>query len=54
MAKESKFKKGDHVNNLINKFEIYEVLEVLKNELKVKSLSDGFEFSCKKSLFTSN
>lgn len=42
------------VKSILNPQETYEILEVLKNELKVKPLSKEFEtliFSCKKSLF---
>lgn len=51
MAKESKFKIGQKVESVLNEHEIYEVVEVLRNELKVKVVSNGLEFSCKKSLF---
>ena len=54
MAKLSKFNVGDNVVFIPNTLETYEVLEVLRNELKVKSLSDGLEFTCKKSLFACN
>ncbi len=52
MARESKFKVGMKVKGIFNEHEEYEVLKVLRNELKVKSLSNGLEFSCKKSLFS--
>lgn len=51
MARESKFKKGMKVESVVNKHETYEVIEVLRNELKVRSLSNDLEFTCKKSLF---
>ena len=54
MARSSKFKKGQEVKSVVNPSETYEVLEVLRNELRVKSLGDGLEFTCKKSLFTNN
>jgi len=54
MSRLSKFNKGDKVKSVVNPHETYEVLEVLRNELRVKALSKGFqdlEFTCKKSLF---
>lgn len=54
MAKQSKFKVGMEVTIVMNKHDTYEVIEVLRNELKVKTLSGDFKdlvFSCKKSLF---
>lgn len=54
MSRESKFKVGMKVKSIINPVATYEVIEVLRNELKVKCLDEGFtdlQFSCKKSLF---
>ena len=54
MARESKFKIGMKVKSIINPHATYEVVEVLRNELKVRCVDKGFtdlEFSCKKSLF---
>ena len=51
MVGKSKFEKGMKVQSILNIGETYEVLEVLKNELRVKALSSGITFSCKKSLF---
>lgn len=54
MGRVTKFEKGQKVKSVLNPLETYEVLEVLKNELKVKATTKGFEtliFTCKKSLF---
>lgn len=50
MARESKFKKGDQVKFLIPIAEFYEVVEVLRNELKLKIIGKDKIFTCKKSL----
>ncbi len=54
MSKKSKFEKGMKVKSVLNKFEEFEVVEVLKNELRVRPLSNlgrDLEFTCKKSIF---
>lgn len=51
MARKSKFNKGDKVESVVNKHETYEVMEVLRNELRVRAISNNAEFTCKKSLF---
>lgn len=54
MGRITKFEKGQKIKSILNPLETYEILEVLKNELKVKATSKGFEnliFTCKKSLF---
>lgn len=51
MSRQSKFKKGDKVKSVINPNETYEVLEVLRNELRVITVEGNLQFTCKKSLF---
>jgi len=51
MARKSKFEKGMKVKSIINTTETYEVLEVLRNELRVITVKGNLEFTCKKSLF---
>lgn len=52
MGRKSQFEKGIKVKSVLNKHEEYIIVDILKNELKVKALSNGLEFTCKKSLFT--
>ena len=54
MARSSKFKKGMKVKGVVNPHETYEVLEVLRNELRVVTVDGNLQFTCKKSLFTIN
>ena len=51
MGRLSKFKVGDKVKCSINELETYEVIEVLRNELRVKALESNLKFTCKKSIF---
>ena len=51
MGRLSKFKVGDKVKCSINELETYEVIEVLRNELRVKALGSNLKFTCKKSIF---
>ncbi len=51
MARPNKFKQGMKVKSVLNKYEEYEVLEVLKNELKVCPIGQNVFFTCKKSIF---
>lgn len=51
MAKQSKFKKGMNVKSILNEKEVYEVLNITKNDLIVKAKSNNLVFQCKKSLF---
>lgn len=51
MARESKFKEGMKVKSILNKYEEYEVIEVLRNELVVSPLSNNERYRCRKALF---
>ena len=54
MSRKSQWEKGMKVKSILNKYTNYEIVEVLRNELKVRVLDEGFtdlEFTCKKSLF---
>ena len=51
MARKSKFEKGMKVKSVLNKHEEFEVIEVLRNELKVCPVGGNVFFTCKKSIF---
>ena len=51
MANKSKFKVGMEVKSILNDTETYEVIEVLKNDLKVRTTKTNIEYQCRKSLF---
>lgn len=53
MTNKSKYKIGQKVKSVFNKFEEYEIVEVLRNELIVTSttIKDGKSYRCKKGLF---
>ena len=51
MARKSIFEKGMKVKSVLNKYEAYEIIEVLKNELKVSPIGINETYTCKKSIF---
>ena len=51
MARKSKFKVGQEVEGIFNKYEKYNVVEILKNELIVSPVGSNKKYRCKKIIF---
>lgn len=52
MGKVSKFKVGDKVESVLNKFEEYEVIEVLRNDLVVSPVGQpACKYKVRKGIF---